>query len=84
MKTLEDSRSLLLGLLHAEGFVDMWDNTTTGNGSLDQGVELFITSNGEQQVSWCDSLHLKILGSVSSKLKDLGCEILKNGGAVHG
>ena len=39
--------SLLLGLLHDEGFVDVGDDTTAGNGCLDQRVELFISSNRE-------------------------------------
>ena len=62
----------------------MGDNTTTGNGSLDQGVELLVTSDGEQQVSGCDSLHLQVLGGVTSELKDLGGEVLEDGSAVDG
>ena len=62
--------------------MDVGNDTTTGNGSLDQGVELFIASDGEQQMSWCDSLDLQVLGSVTRKLKDLGGEVLEDGSAV--
>lgn len=64
--------------------MDVGDDTTTGNGSLDQGIELLVTSDGEQQVSWCDSLNLQVLGGVTSELKDLGGEVLKDGSAVDG
>jgi hypothetical protein len=54
--------SAALGLwLVDEGLVDVWDNTTTSNGSLDESVQLFVTSDSELQMSWCDSLILEYL-----------------------
>jgi hypothetical protein len=40
---------MLLGL---GGFVDerlvnMWDNTTPSNGGFDEGIELFVSTNGK-------------------------------------
>ena len=64
--------------------MDVGDNTTTGNGSLDQGVELFVTSDGEEQMSWRDSLDLQVLRGVTCELKDLGSEVLEDGSAVDG
>ena len=42
------------------------DDTTTSNGSLDECVELFVSSDSKLQMSGSDSLHLEILASVSS------------------
>jgi hypothetical protein len=36
------------GTLVDERFVDVRDNTTTGNSSFDKGVKLFITTNGKK------------------------------------
>ena len=53
--------------------MDVRNDTTTGDGGLDKGIELFITSDGKKQMSWGDSLDLQILTGVTSKLKYLGC-----------
>ena len=63
--------------------MDVWDDTSASDGGLDEGVELFITSNSELEMSWSDSLHLKIFGSVTSELKDLSGQILEDGSAVN-
>ena len=63
--------------------MDVWDDTSTSNGSLDKSVELLITSDSELKMSWSDSLDLKIFGSVTGELKDLSGQVLKNGGAVN-
>ena len=42
------------------------------------------TSDGELQMAGSDPLHLEILRGVASQLKDLGGEVLQDGGAVHG
>ena len=62
--------------------MDVWDNTTTSNGGLDQGIQFFITSDCKLQMSWCDSLNFKILGSVTSELQDLSGQVLKDGSTV--
>lgn len=64
--------------------MDVRDDTTTGNSGLDQSVKLFITSDGEEQVSWSDSLDLQVLRGVTCKLKDLSSEVLEDGSAVDG
>lgn len=68
--------------LHDEGLVDVRDNTTSSNGSLDESVELLVTSDGEQQVSGSDSLNLKILWGVSCKLKYLSSKVFKDSSTV--
>ena len=62
----------------------MGDNTATGDGGLDEGVELLVTANGEQQMARRDALHLKILARVTGELEHLSGEVLHDGGSVHG
>lgn len=73
---------LSLGRLVDEGLVDMRDNTTTGDGGLDEGVKFLVTTNGELKMAGSDTLHLEILAGVASELEDLGGEVLKDGGRV--
>jgi len=68
---LDGDETLLLALLVDEGLVDVGDDTTTGDGGLDQGVQLLVTANGELQVAGGDTLHLQILGGVACQLKHL-------------
>ncbi len=78
------SQSLvLLGWFVNEGLMDVWDDTTTCNGALDQSVKLFISTNGKLQVPGCDALHLQILTCISCKFQNLSCQVLQNGCWVH-
>ena len=61
----------------------MWDNTTTSDGSLDQSVKFFISSDSQLEMSWCDSLHLKILRSVSCEFENFSCQVLEDRSAVN-
>ncbi len=42
----------------------MRQDTTVGNRGADQGVELFVTTNGELKMSGRDALDLEVLGGV--------------------
>ena len=42
----------------------MGENTTEGDGGTDQGIELFITTDGKLEMTGRDTLDLKILGGV--------------------
>ncbi len=64
--------------------MDVGNDSTTGDGGLDEGVELLVTTDGELKVTGGDTLHLKVLAGVSGKLEDLGGEVLKDGGGVDG
>lgn len=72
----------LLGRLEDQSLVDVRDDTTAGNSSLDEGVELFVTSDGELQMSGCNSLHLQVLAGVSGELKNLSGQVLEDGCSV--
>jgi hypothetical protein len=73
----------VLGGFHNKSLVDMWDNTTTSDGSLDQSVKFFISSDSQLEMSWCDSLHFKILRSVSCEFENFSCQVLEDRSAVN-
>ena len=62
----------------------MGDDTSTGNGGLDQSIQFFITSDGELQVTRSDTLDLKILAGVSGQLQNFGGKVFQNGRSVNG
>ena len=51
--------------------MDMRDNSTSGNGRLDERVQLLVTTDGELQVARRDTLHLEILGRIAGQLENL-------------
>lgn len=64
--------------------MDVRNNTTAGDGRLDQRVQLFVTSDGQLQVTGCDTLHLEILRGVSSQLEHLSGQVLEDSGRIDG
>ena len=75
--------SLALLALVDQTLVDMRDNSTTGDGGLDERVELFVTADGQLEVARRDALYLKVLGCVTRKLENLCGEVLEDGRGVH-
>ena len=63
--------------------MDVWDNTTTSDGSFDESVKFLVTSDSKLQMSWGDSLDLEIFRSVTSELKDLSGQVLENSCTVN-
>jgi hypothetical protein len=62
--------------------VDVRDDTTTGDGGFDQGIELLITADGELQMAGSDALDFEILGRIAGQLQHFGSQVLEDGGAV--
>ena len=62
--------------------MDVGDHTTASDGGLDEGVQLLVTADGEQQVTGGDSLHLKILASITGKLEHLSSQVLEDCGRI--
>ena len=62
--------------------MDVRDDSSTGDGCLDQGVQLLVSPDGELEMSGGDPLHLEILTGVTSQLEDLSSEVLQDGRAV--
>ena len=77
------SLALFLGGFHDQSLVNVWDNTTTSDGSLDQSVKFFISSDSQLKMSWRDSLHFKILRSVTCEFKNFSCQVLEDRSAVN-
>ena len=71
-------------LLWEKDRVDVWKNTTLGNGDgAEKLVQFLVVSDSKLDVSWDDSGLLVVTGSVTSKLKDLSSQVLKDGCEVH-
>ena len=64
--------------------MNVWDDTSPGDGSLDQCIEFLISSNGKLQVPRCDTLHFKILACVPGQFEHLSRQVLQNSRCVHG
>ena len=64
--------------------MDVWKNTTLGNGDgAEKLVQFLVVSDSKLDVSWDDSGLLVVTGGVTSKLKDLSSQVLKDGSKVH-
>ena len=59
--------------------MDVWDDTTAGDGGLDEGIELLVTTDGELQVARGDALDLEVLGGIACELKHLSSQVLEDG-----
>ena len=71
------------GLLGKKDGVDEGDDSTLGDGDASQKpVELLVITDGQLKVTRDDPGLLVVPGSVSSKLEDLGSEVLHDGGEV--
>ena len=81
-------RSLtLLGiaLLLDVGRADVGENSSFGNGGVPQElVQLFVVSDGQEDVSWDDSGLLVVLGGVSGKFENFSSKVFKDGCEVDG
>lgn len=55
---------LLLLDLQQQRAVDVWKDTSEGDGRTDESVELLITTDGKLKVTWGDALDLEILGGI--------------------
>ena len=71
--------------------MDVGDDSAAGDGRLDQGVQLLVSSDGQLQMPRGDPLHLQILGRIAGQLKHLEnvdvkskYEIRKNGKYLSG
>ena len=64
--------------------MNVWDDTSPGDGSLDQCVELFVSSNGKLQVPRCDTFHFKILACVAGQFEHLSSQVLQDSRCVNG
>lgn len=75
---------LLLLNLQEQSTVDTGQNTTESDGRADEGVQLFVTTDGELQVAGRDTLDLQILGGVAGQFQHFGSQVLEDSGHVDG
>lgn len=64
--------------------MDVGNDTTTGNGRLDQGIKFFVTTNGQLQVSWRNTLDFEVLAGIAGQLQDFGRKIFQYSRRVDG
>jgi len=62
----------------------MRQDTSKSDCSTDQGIEFFVTTDGELQVTGCDTFDFEIFGGVAGEFENFGCEVLEDGGDVDG
>lgn len=60
----------------------MWQDTSESDGGADQGIELFISTDGELQVARSDTLDFEIFSGIACKLEYFGGQIFKDGSNV--
>ena len=58
-------------LLANERFVDVRNDTTTGDGRLDQAIEFFVSTNSELKMARCDTFDFQVFWSVACQLENL-------------
>ena len=65
--------------------MDVGEHTAgSDGGAAEESVELLVVADSELNVTGHNSGLLVILGGVACELEDLSCEVLKDGGEVHG
>ena len=64
--------------------MDVRDHTTASDSGFNQSIELFVTANGQLQVTGSHSLHLEVLAGVACELQDLSGQVLENSSRVDG
>jgi len=64
-------RWFLRSLLANQGLVNMWDDTTTGDSSLNQQVQFLVSADSQLQVTRCNTLLFDVLTRISRQLEHL-------------
>ena len=62
----------------------MGQHAAKGDGGSDQGVEFFISTNGELQVARSDTLDFQVLGGITCEFEDFGSEVFENSSDIDG
>ena len=74
-----------LSLLGDEDGVDVGENSALGDGDTAQKlVQLLVVADGQLDVAGHDSALLVVTSGIAGELKDLGSQVLEDGGKVHG
>ena len=70
---------LLLGLLGQENGLDVWQNSSLGDGNSRQKlVQLLVVTDGELKMTWDDPSLLVVSGCVAGQLEDFSRQVLEH------
>jgi hypothetical protein len=64
--------------------VNVRNHTSSSNGRFDEGIQFFISTNGQLQMPWRDALHFEIFTSVPGEFEHFGGQILQDGRSIYG
>lgn len=64
--------------------MDERELSSASDGGLDEAVELLVSLDCQQQVSWSDSLDTVVLRNVACQLEDFGSDVFQDGGTADG
>ena len=74
----------LLGLLGQKDGLDVWQNSTLGDGDAGEKlVQLLVITDGELEMTGNDPALLVVTGCVSCQLEDLSGQVFHDGGQVN-
>ena len=62
--------------------MNVWNDTTSSNCSLDEDIEFLVSSDCQLQVSGGNSSHLEVFGGISGKFQNFGSQVLKDSSTV--
>jgi len=62
----------------------MWQHTTKRNRCANKGIQFFVASDRELEMSWRDTLDFEVFSCVAGELEDFCSEVFKNCGYVDG
>lgn len=59
------------------------NHTTTGNGRFDEGIQFFVTTNGQLQMPRRNALHFEIFAGIPGEFQHFGGQILQDGRSIY-
>ena len=72
------------GLLGQKHGLDVWQNTSLGDGDTSEKfVQFLVVADSQLQVTGDDPALLVVTGGVTCELENLSCEVFHDGGEVH-
>lgn len=66
-----------------ETLVNMRKHTASSDGSLDQWVQLFVTTDSKLKMPRCNTFDFEVLGRITSQFKNFCCQIFQNSCRVY-
>lgn len=64
--------------------MDVGDDTTASDCSLDETIKLLITTDSKLEMPWSDTLDFEVFAGVTRELENFCSEVLEDGGRIDG